>query len=106
MPWSFNARGMKEECLAQIGSGAPPDAGNAHQFEVAMAVIKDELDHYGDDSTEMSISASGHAPDGNAGDRSLSIWISGKAVPAAKPAPDVSAPLAEGSAPHPEKRRR
>lgn len=82
MSWAFNARGTLEECLARLESDKPPDdPTNAHQFEVMKAVVKDELDHYGPGSTEMSIAASGHAPGKDGGDRSFSIWVSGKAVP-------------------------
>ncbi len=105
MTWSFSASGTKEECQARLEAGKPPeDAANAHQFEVAMAVIKDELTHYGDGSKEMSISASGHAPGNDGGDRSFSLWISGKAHPPTAKA--VVRPQAEASVPSTDKRRR
>lgn len=87
MTWAFGARGTLEECRAQLELGSPPDdPANAHQYDVMLAILKAELAHYGEGSTEMSVHASGHAPDKGSGDRSFSIWVSGKAAPHVKAA--------------------
>lgn len=85
MPWSFNAKGTKEQCIEQLDATAPPDdPANAHHFEFMRAVLRHELERYGDGSKEMSVSASGHVPSPPFCDRSLSIWISGQAEPQAE----------------------
>jgi hypothetical protein len=93
MTWTFSASGTKETCVAQLGAGTPPtDAADAKQYERARAIVMEELGRYGDGSAGLSISASGHAPGKGGGDRSFSIWISGKAAAVAEPAAKVVEP--------------
>jgi len=88
MAWHFKATGHKEQCLAELEASTPPeDPAAANQYERMRAVLKAELALYADGATGMSVAASGQAPSEDGGDRTFSIWISGKVAPHAKPAP-------------------
>lgn len=82
MSWSFGTNGSKAKCAALIETDtAPADAANRTQHDLACALLKRELDAYGDDSANITMGASGTAPaDGGAGDRSFSVWMSGPAT--------------------------
>jgi hypothetical protein len=104
MSWAFSVSGCgKAECIAAIEASDPPsDPDNAKQYSLMLAVLKQELDSYGDGSTGMAISANGYAqPLDDGGARSLSISISGAAgaIAQAPPAPAVIAPAAPTKTP-------
>jgi hypothetical protein len=107
MTWSLNAKGDKGQCAAALEASTPPgDPGDVAQYNQARSMIDAELARYDEGSSELSIAASGHAPDHAGGDRSFSVWISGKAV--AKPAPHVEGAKAkaDATADKPAERRR
>lgn len=90
MSWSISFTGSKEDCRSALAATAvPEDAGDAAQYEHMQAVVNEELDRYEDGSMGMSIHASGEAPGDAGGNRTFSIWISGKAARRfdTKPAP-------------------
>lgn len=110
MPWAFNASGTKEQCVAALETAAAPDdPSNADQYDRMRAIVKAELERYGDGSKGMSVAASGHSPGPGYSDRSFSIWISGSAEPRVEPAKQAEAPEhseAPASAPEPRQTRR